>query len=67
LSAIERLPASDPVIAGLNSTDTVQVAAAANDAPQVVADLTNDVAFVPVIVSEVSVTVAVPVFLIVTT
>ena len=67
MSAMDRLAASAPAAAGLNSTDTVQVAAAANVAPQVVADLRNDVALAPVMVSEVSVTVPVPVFLMVTT
>jgi len=67
LSAIDRLAVSVPVAAGLNSTDTVQLAAAARVVPQVVADLRNDVALVPVTVSDVSVTVPVPVFLMVTT
>ena len=44
LSAIERLAVSAPTASGLNSTETVQVAAAANVVPQVVADLRNDVA-----------------------
>ena len=67
LSATERLAVRAPVAAGLNSTETVQVAAAASVVPQVVADLIKDVALVPVIVSEVRFTVPVPVFLIVTT
>jgi hypothetical protein len=44
----------------------VQLAAAARVVPQVVADLRKDVALVPVMVSDVSVTVPVPVFLMVT-
>lgn len=66
LSATERLAVSVPVATGLNSTETVQVAAAANVEPQVVADLRNDEALVPVMVSEVRFTVPVPVFFIVT-
>lgn len=66
LSAIERLPVRAPAAAGLNSTETVQLAAAASVAPQVVADFRNEVAFVPVMVSDVSVTVDVPVFFTVT-
>lgn len=57
---------SVPAAVGLNSTETVQLAPAASEAPQVVADFTNDVAFVPVMVSDVSDNVAVPEFLIVT-
>ena len=64
---MERLPVSVPAAAGLNSTETVQDAAAANVVPQVVADLRNEEESVPVMVSDVSVTVAVPVFLTVTT
>ena len=67
LSATDRFAASAPAAAGLNSTETVQLAAAANVVPQVVADFRNDVALVPVMVSEVSETVPVPVFLMVTT
>ena len=66
LSAMERLAVSVPTAAGLNSTETVQLAPEANVEPQVVADFKNEVALVPVIVSEVSVTVAVPVFFSVT-
>ena len=66
LSAMERLAVSAPTAAGLNSTETVQLAPEANVEPQVVADLRNELALVPVIVSEVSVTVAVPVFFSVT-
>src|ERR1700735_3775240 len=44
LSAMERLAVSVPLAAGLNSTETVQVANAARLAPQVVADFTNEVA-----------------------
>ena len=67
MSAIERLAVNVPAVAGLNSTETVQVAAAANVAPQVVADLTKELAPAPVMVSEVSVAAAVPVFLMVIT
>ena len=67
LSAMERFAVRAPAAAGLNSTETVQVAAAANVAPQVVADLTKELAPVPVMVSEVKVTAPVPVFLMVTT
>ena len=66
MSAIERLAVSAPAAAGLNSTETVQLAAAARVVPQVVADFKNEVALVPVMVSEVSVTVDVPVFFTVT-
>ena len=51
----------------MNSTETVQLAAAARVVPQVVADFRNEVALVPAIVSELRVTVAVPVFFTVTT
>ena len=67
LSAIAREAVSAPATVGLNSTDTVQVAPTASEVPQVVADFTNEVALVPVMVSDVSVNAAVPVFLIVTT
>ena len=67
MSAMDKLAVSAPAAVGLNSTDTVQVAAAANVVAQVVADFRNDVALVPVMVSEDSVTVPVPVFLMVTT
>lgn len=66
LSAIDRLAFNAPVAAGLNATETVQMAPAASDVPQVVADLRNEVGFVPVMVSEDRVTVPVPVFLMVT-
>jgi hypothetical protein len=56
--------AADP---GLNSTETVQVALAASDAPQLLAEIRNELGFVPVRVSEVSVTDELPVFLTVTT
>src|ERR1035438_4253370 len=67
LSAMEREAVSAPAMVGLNSTETVQLADTASDVPQVVADFTNEVAFVPVIVSDVSVKAADPVFFIVTT
>ena len=66
LSAIERDAASEPATVGLNSTETVQLAPAARLPAQVVADFTNEVAFVPVIVSDVIETAVVPVFLMVT-
>ena len=67
LSAIEREPVSAPTTFGLNSTETVQLAATAREVPQVVADLRNEVELVPVMVSDVSVKAAVPVFFTVTT
>jgi hypothetical protein len=66
LSAADRLAVRVPVASGLNSTETVQVAATASVVPQVVADLRKEVALVPVTVSEVRVSVPVPVFLSVT-
>jgi len=54
LSATERLAVRAPAPVGLNSTETVQLAAAASVVPQVVADLRKEEALVPVIVSEVS-------------
>ena len=66
LSAIDRLALSVPVAAGLNSTETVQLAPAARVELQVVADLRKELTLVPAIVSEVRVTEPVPVFLIVT-
>jgi hypothetical protein len=67
LSAIESDAFNAPAAAGLNSTETVQEAAAASVVPQVVADLMNEVALVPVMVSDVRFNVAVPEFLMVTT
>ena len=66
LSATERLAVRAPVTVGLNSTETVQLAPAARVAPQVVADFRNEVALVPVMVSDVRVTADVPVFFTVT-
>ncbi len=66
LSAMESDAARAPAAAGLNSTETVQLAAAARLVPQVVADFRNELALVPVTVSEESVTAEVPVFLMVT-
>ena len=66
LSATEREAVSAPAAVGLNSTETVQLAAAARVVPHVVADFRNEVALVPVIVSDVRVTVPVPVFFTVT-
>jgi hypothetical protein len=51
----------------LNSTETVQLAPDVRELPQVFALIRKELAFVPVMDSEVSFTVAVPVFLIVTT
>src|ERR1039458_6239307 len=51
----------------MNSTEIVQLAAAASEVPQVVADSTNEVALAPVNVIEVSVKAAVPEFFTVTT
>jgi hypothetical protein len=67
LSATEREPVKEPAAVGLNSTEIVQLAPAANEVEHVVADFTNELAFVPVKVSEVRVTADVPVFLTVTT
>jgi len=67
LSATDSVAFNAPAAAGLNSTETVQLAPAASDVPQVVADLRNEVGLVPVMVSEESVTAPVPVFLTVTT
>ena len=66
LSATASEARSVPVAVGLNSSETVQVALTASDVPQVSADLMNEVALVPVRVSEVRVRAAVPVFLMVT-
>ncbi len=66
LSAMESDPVNEPAAVGLNSTETVQLAAAASEVPHVVADLMNEVAFVPVMVSDVRVTAFVPVFFMVT-
>ena len=63
---IERAAVSAPVTAGLNSTDTVQLAEAARVDPQVVADFRKELGSVPVRETELSVTDPVPVFLIVT-
>ena len=66
LSAIDNEAFNDPATVGLNSTEIVQLAAAARDVPQVLADLRNEVALVPVKLTVPSVTVVVPVFFIVT-
>jgi hypothetical protein len=66
LSATERKALKGPAETGLNSTKTVQDEPAINVAPQFVADLMNELALAPVIVSEVSVKVAVPEFFTVT-
>ena len=67
LSATESAAVNALAVAGLNSTETVQLDPTARELPQVVADFRNELAFDPVIVSEVRVKAAVPVFLIVTT
>jgi hypothetical protein len=56
-----------PAAAGLNVTDTVQLAPTASAVVQVVADFRNEVALVPEMVSDVSVKAAVPEFFTVTT
>jgi len=67
LSAMESEAVNAPVAAGLNSTETVQVAPAASDVVQVFAETMKEVALVPVRVSELSVSAAVPEFFTVTT
>ena len=67
LSAIDREAVNAPAAVGLNSTETVQLAAAANDVVQVFAEMRKEVALVPVKVSEVKVRAAVPEFFMVTT
>ena len=67
LSAIESEAVRAPAAVGFNSTETVQLAAAANDVVQVFAEMRKEVALVPVKVSEVRVRAAVPEFFIVTT
>jgi len=67
LSATASVAVSAPEDAGLNSTETVQLAPAASEVPQVVADFTNELELVPLTVSDVSEAEAVPVFLTVTT
>ena len=67
LSAIDSEAVNAPAAAGLNSTETVQLAAAANEVVQVFAEMRKEVAFVPVRVSDVSVNAAVPEFFTVTT
>src|SRR5580704_19455497 len=67
LSAIDSEAVSAPAAVGLNSTETVQLAPTASEVVQVFAEMRNEVAFVPVRVSEVSVNAAVPEFFTVTT
>ena len=67
LSAIDSDAVNVPAAAGLNSTEMVQLAAAASEVVHVFAEIRKEVAFVPVRVSEVSVSVAVPEFFTVTT
>jgi hypothetical protein len=67
LSAIDRDAVRVPAAAGLNSTETVQVAAAASEVVQVFAEIRKEVGLVPVRVSEVRVRAAVPEFFTVTT
>jgi len=67
LSAIDSEAGSEPATVGLNSTEMVQLAAAASDVVQVVADFTYDVAPVPVNPIVPSVTAETLVFFTVTT
>ena len=67
LSAIESEAVNAPAAAGLNSTETVQLAPTASEVVQVFAEMRKEVAFVPVRVSDVSVSAAVPEFFTVTT
>jgi len=67
LSAIDSEAGSDPTAVGLNSTEIVQLAAAANDVVQVVADFTYEVVPVPVKLIVPSVTADTLVFFTVTT
>jgi len=66
LSAINSEAANAPAAAGLNSTETEQVAPAASDVEQVFAEIRKEVAPVPVIASDVRVSAAVPEFFTVT-
>lgn len=66
LSATFRVPLSEPVVVGFNSTEMVQLAPAANVAPQVLADLRNELALAPVKLVELRATTAALVFLSVT-
>ena len=65
LSAIDSEAVNVPEAAGFNSTETVQLAPIANEVPQVVVTQ-KEVAFVPVMVSDVSANAAVPEFFTVT-
>jgi len=67
LSATASEAVSVPVVAGLNSTDTAQVAPTASVVVHVFAEIRYELALVPVSVSDVSVNTAVPEFLTVTT
>ncbi len=67
LSAIESDAVSEPAAAGLNSTEIVQLADAASDVVQVVADCRKELAFVPVNPIVPSVTAEALVFFTVTT
>jgi hypothetical protein len=67
LLAIDSDAASDPGAAGLNSTETVQVTPAANEVPQVLAEMRKDERLEPLIVSDVSVTAELPALFTVTT
>jgi hypothetical protein len=67
LSAIDNEAVNAPAAAGLNSTETVQLAAAANEVVQVFAEIRKEEEFVPVRVSDVSVSAEVPEFFTVTT
>ena len=66
LSTTDKAAANALFFVGLNLREMVQLAPAASEAPQVVADLIKEVAPVPEIVSELNVRVAVPEFFTVT-
>jgi len=66
LSATLRVAVRVPVVAGFNSTEMVQLAPAASVAPHVLAEVTNEVALVPVKVVDPRVTTAALVFFSVT-
>ena len=66
MSAIDSEADNEPAEAGLNSTEIVQLAPTANEAPQVVADLIKELAAPPVMASDVRAIAAVPEFFIVT-
>ena len=67
LSTTDKAAVNADFAVGLNSSEMVQLAPVASEAPQVVPDLRKEVAPVPDSVSELKVSVAVPEFLTVTT